>query len=380
MASSSAAAAAATDADGARNSNHTVKVILRNAEQYHLWRARVSAACWAATRANVFAISDDECDAANEAYNKGDTKLDLVGKCWSIITNALHDDLFIKLSHVKQGHIASLIEEIRLALLVNIAEDVQPLRLELYAATMTACNSDLQSYISYLVQRRDKLRFLEVKVPDVEMVHVFLKGLHPTFQPLQVYFAIPGALPDTFDKAVDIVRRFAATPVVHGELIKLKGASISQTVFAAVAKEKALCKKYATSGSCTFGDSCKFVHSNYGGASAKPTDSRSSVTTPKRNVKCNFCKRRGHTEDICRSKNNNGAKPVSLVAELSSDYAEDQTSENASSEQFIFVLTTEYDHAVCSDSLSVLPCNGDPSSSNEADALVLNSLHQRPPR
>src|SRR5690348_2259216 len=128
-----------------------VSVILRT-DQYHLWKARVSTACWSATRAEVFAVSDDDCDKASRAYAAGEGKTDWVGRCWSIVTNALHDELFLKLAHVKQGHLASLMIEIRAALLVNIAEDIQPLRLELYAANMQSCSNDLQSYISFIIQ------------------------------------------------------------------------------------------------------------------------------------------------------------------------------------------------------------------------------------
>lgn len=201
----------------------TPKVILRTADQYHLWRARTSAACWAATRMQIFDITDDECGRATKAWLESDRKsIDWVGRCWQIITTSLHDELFLKLIHVEQGRIATLMSEIRSALLVNIAEDVQPLRLELYAASMSGPNCDLQSYISFIFQRRDKLLFLEVKIPEEELIHVFLKGLHPVFQPLQVHFAIPGALPTTLDKAVEIARKFSASPIVHAELAKLK--------------------------------------------------------------------------------------------------------------------------------------------------------------
>ena len=123
-------------------------------------------------------MDDHEAKAAREV------RLDAVGKCWSIITTSLHDDLFLKLVHVEQGHIATLMAEIRAALLVNIAEDVQPLRLELYAASMAKdCNNDLQSFIAYIIQRKDKLLFLKVAVPDEELSLIFLKGLPSVFQP-----------------------------------------------------------------------------------------------------------------------------------------------------------------------------------------------------
>ncbi len=60
--------------------------------------------------------------------------------------------------HVKRGAIKSLMTEINAALVMNNAEEVQPLRLELYAASMQRdCDSDLQSWISYLLQRAKKL-------------------------------------------------------------------------------------------------------------------------------------------------------------------------------------------------------------------------------
>ena len=119
-----------------------------------------------------------------------------MGKCWLTITASLHDDLLVKVAHVERGKIATLMTEISAALMVNSAEDVQPLLLELYGATMVKdCNSDLQTYIAYLVQRQKKLSFHKKPVDDEELISIFLKGLHPIFAPLQVHFAIPGLLP-----------------------------------------------------------------------------------------------------------------------------------------------------------------------------------------
>ena len=78
-------------------------------------------------------------------------RADPIGKCWTLITQSLHDDLFLKLVHVEHGLIATLMLEIRAALLVNIAEDIQPLRLELYGASMQRdCTNDLQTFIAYI--------------------------------------------------------------------------------------------------------------------------------------------------------------------------------------------------------------------------------------
>ena len=74
--------------------------------------------------------------------------------------------------------------EINAALLINSAEEVQPLRLELYAATMQKDgNSDLQSYIAYLTHRMKKLASHGKPVEEEEMVSIFLKGLLPVYQP-----------------------------------------------------------------------------------------------------------------------------------------------------------------------------------------------------
>ena len=72
----------------------------------------------------------------------------VVNKDEKIKMAASHDELFMKVAHVPHGHIASLIEELRSALLVSGTEDVQSLRHELYSATMMTCGGDLQSFIS----------------------------------------------------------------------------------------------------------------------------------------------------------------------------------------------------------------------------------------
>ena len=136
--------------------------------------------------------------------------------------------------------ITSLLAEINSALVVNNLEEVQPLRMELYGGTMIKDGeSDLQAWISYLTQRAKRLEYLGKKVGEEELIAIFLKGLHPIFQPLQVHFAIPGACSDKWDKVVAIVRKFAATPVVAVELAKLKSSS-SHTLFPAAIKETTL--------------------------------------------------------------------------------------------------------------------------------------------
>ena len=68
---------------------------------------------------------------------------------------------------------------------------------------------------------------------EAELTSIFLKGLHPDFQPLQVHFAIPGTLPNKFEAVIEIVRKYAATPVVALELAKLKSSGLSQHMFPA---------------------------------------------------------------------------------------------------------------------------------------------------
>jgi hypothetical protein len=173
-------------ADGA--SPAPKKLLLRTADQYALWKARTSAACWAKTSRDVFIVTDDECGFALLPEGEEQVIPDWVGKAWMTLCESLHDELFIRLVHVKHGRIATLLSEIRAALLVNLAEDVQPLRVELYSVSMARdCGSDLQSYISFIAQRKDKLSFLGVPIPDAELVAVLLKGLVPAFQPLLKY-------------------------------------------------------------------------------------------------------------------------------------------------------------------------------------------------
>ena len=347
-------------AAGGADTRHGVKVILRTADQYSLWKVRVSAACWSATRIHIFNTTDTECDAASDAFAAGDLKLDWVGRCWLIITSAIHDDLIMKLSHVEDGKLGSLIQEIRSALLVNIAEDVQPLRLELYAATMQACNSDLQSYISFIIQRKEKLSFLEVEIPEEELVHVFLKGLLPLFQPVLLHYAI-NAVPDTLDKAIEVIRKYASNPTVHAELLKCKSAGMSQNIFAAVStssRDKAYCKKFAVNGSCSYGDRCKFVHA---------ANSMPSANESKREVNfvtCAYCKKKGHTELVCRKRlASNANAPTTLIAAVTPAVSSSHVDfVNESSDAYVFVFTVKNNSA----SVDAVPANDAPSVPTQA--------------
>ncbi len=131
--------------------------VLHTADQYATWKQRVTTACWAASHRDIFELKDEECAAALHEYkNQKKEKVDdWVAKCWMIITTSLHDELNAKISHITPGHIQSLLAEINAALVVNDWEDVQQLRMQLYASNMQKdCGSDLQSWVSFLIQKQ----------------------------------------------------------------------------------------------------------------------------------------------------------------------------------------------------------------------------------
>lgn len=163
-------------------------VVLRTADQYELWKCRIHATCWAKTQVSIFQVTMNEfTNEIKRDKNKKDKDKepsDWVGKCWMLITRSLHNELFLKVAHVQAGHIPALLEEIRMALLVNMSSDAQTIKLELYACTMASCGNDLQTFISGLKQKRDKLAFLKEKIDEKELTAIMLRGLHPIFQPV----------------------------------------------------------------------------------------------------------------------------------------------------------------------------------------------------
>ena len=58
-----------TDSTTDRSSN-AVKITLRTADQYQIWKARATAACWGATRLEVFELSDEKCDLISAAFKR----------------------------------------------------------------------------------------------------------------------------------------------------------------------------------------------------------------------------------------------------------------------------------------------------------------------
>jgi transposase InsO family protein len=290
-------------------------MVLKTVDQYDIWKGRVSDACWSATLKNLFEISDDDCKAAIRKLEEKDPKekhlYDWVGKCWNIITSSIHDEVYRRVNHVPRGLIQSLLTEISHALVVNNLEEVSPLRLELYGGSMQKdCGCDLQLWINFIVERAEKLSFLKKPVEEAELITLFLKGLHPVFNQLQVYFAIPGSLPKTFAGAVSITRKFASNPTVAAELAKLRSSGLSQNMFPLQAqgvhtpspsKSKQLCKLFASSGTCRYGARCKFVHTATPAASPAQSNQASSSNGAQR-LKCSFCSKIGHSEEMCNTK------------------------------------------------------------------------------
>ena len=118
----------ANDSGVGSSTDTPLKIILKTGEQYNIWKARISSACWALTRADVFSLTDEQCVQMMEARDAAEGKdvrggfapdIYIIGKCWSVLTSHLSDDLFLKTAHVKKGHIATLIAEIRASLAVS---------------------------------------------------------------------------------------------------------------------------------------------------------------------------------------------------------------------------------------------------------------------
>ena len=54
-------------------------IVLRTADQYPMWKARVGDVCWSATGKDIFAVKDEECKAVIALVEDPN-----VGKCWNL--------------------------------------------------------------------------------------------------------------------------------------------------------------------------------------------------------------------------------------------------------------------------------------------------------
>ena len=288
---------------------------LRTADQYEAWVAKISDKCWSKTGKDIFTITDAACVAALtklHSESKSSTESAQHGwvtTCWSAITKSLHDEIMIKVAHVERGHIASLLKEIASALTVYNTDEVGILRLELFGATMEKCNSDLQSFISYLQLRQRKLKFLKKSLADEDLVAIFVNGLHPILAPLKMHMRL--ALPTKLEDATAIVLAHCGTPEVKAELLKLKAPGLSQHMFPVMATpqqqhsttttNRQPCHQFAR-GRCRYSN-CRFSHTPVPVGTSMPA----SATTGQRqrsnnSVRCAFCLIPGHLASECRKR------------------------------------------------------------------------------
>lgn len=139
-------------------------VFLKTADQFDMWKIRITDACWHSTSKDVMHLTDQECVDALHDYDAKDPKAKTpspkpspcwVTQCWMIITSSIHDDLYKRVAHVPRGRIKSLLDEISHALLVTMpGMSVVNLRDELYSASMLKnCNCDLQLWVSFVTER-----------------------------------------------------------------------------------------------------------------------------------------------------------------------------------------------------------------------------------
>jgi hypothetical protein len=320
-------------------------IVLRTADQYDMWKARVGDVCWSATGKDIFAVTDEQCKAVLAVFEDPAAEkkagTEWLAKCWNLVSNSLHDDVYRKVTHVSRGLLQTLLLEISHALVVNNLEEVPALRLELYGASMQKQGEcDLQAWVSFIVERAAKLNFLKKPVDENELIAIFLQGLHPTFNQLQVAFAVPGGAPKSFAAAVTTVRKFAANPTVAAELAKLKSRGVSQSMFPLITSNSQsqvpqaqnynsqvpqaqvpqaqqtqsqvpqaqpqvpqvqppypqACRLFASTGQCRYGSRCKFVHT------ATPAAQSAMQPQSRSNSVCNFCELTGHAEEICPFK------------------------------------------------------------------------------
>ena len=82
--------------------------VLKTADQCELWKARICAKCFFSTHHDPFLVKDEDCIRDMNPVAEGEIlaarpPLEWVGRMWLIIIGSLHDDLFIKLTHVQHA-------------------------------------------------------------------------------------------------------------------------------------------------------------------------------------------------------------------------------------------------------------------------------------
>lgn len=93
--------------------NSKVNMILRTADQYELWFSRLAGACWATTKKNLSGITGAECKQATEDARNPENykKVGFVNRVpifLILITEASHNDSYLKVAHILKGNIQSL--------------------------------------------------------------------------------------------------------------------------------------------------------------------------------------------------------------------------------------------------------------------------------
>ena len=115
-------------------------------------------------------------------------------------------------------------------------------------------------------------------------------------------FAIPGICPKTFAEVLEVVRKFASSPVMAAELAKLKSNGTSQHMFPMTENtSKPICRQFSSRGTCRFGATCKFTHTDTPGNGGS-SNGGSNANSQKSNIKCAFCYNKGHTDADCRKR------------------------------------------------------------------------------
>jgi hypothetical protein len=98
-----------------------------------MWKARVGDLCWSATGKDIFGVTDEQCKVViavvEDPAAERKAKDEWLTKCWNIVTNSIHDDVYRRVNHVSRGLLQSLLTEISHALVVNNLEEIPALRL-----------------------------------------------------------------------------------------------------------------------------------------------------------------------------------------------------------------------------------------------------------
>ena len=271
---------------------------------YHAWLAAVKDELYAIQAGPLLNKSELDAHGAEQRGNVADDVVDgdVRRKAYIMLKRSISDDIKKKLEDVGQGEVETLLRRVRLSFYKPSPHMVEMLHNKIASITIDAY-PNMDDYTLDFQRVAAQMLNCGGKVDDSLLKMWFLKGLSADYA--MVKFQATAANMTLADTYLAIVNFAGTDPKLTGSTHPAHKKARPQVASTAQEfKPDGMCRIFANTGKCRFGDKCKFKHTKTPGDKHQTKDTNAATNKATADVGCAACKKKGfawknHTTAEC---------------------------------------------------------------------------------